>query len=118
MDSILAHACIIDLFASQETVLPDRWSHDLTDGSLSYGFGDSPNTFTWDAKAVASLAARAAGEPTSPGARSLLDTWATIRHLTVSDGLRDPDRLLFEDRDNEVTLVWEAEKVVMIVERA
>lgn len=118
MNTILAHACVIDLFAAQSAVLPDRWCHDLVDGSLTCRFGDSPNAFSWPADAVAEMAARVEGAPRTPDAQALLALWSRLERLWEAHGRPAPDRLLVDDSAAELSLVWEREKLVMVIERS
>ena len=48
MDSMIAHAHVLSLFAAEAAAIPDQWRHDRRDGSLTYRFDGSTNTFKWD----------------------------------------------------------------------
>ena len=46
----------------------------------------------------------------------LLDAWETVRSILETDALREPDRLLVDHSAGEVELVWEPEKLIVIVD--
>jgi hypothetical protein len=115
MDTIAVHAHFLDLCDGGSTQAPDRWYHDLATGSVTYRFGRSPNTFTWDAPAVASMVAKIEGEPSHERARELVDRWDAIARLLEDAGRTPPDRLLVDHETDEMTLVWEDPQRVVVV---
>jgi hypothetical protein len=116
MDSITAHASVLSLMASGAATPPDQWRHDGRDGSLTCRYDGSPNTFTWDAAAVAELAARAGDdEVLSADASQLLERWRSVELLLAADELPSPDYFSVDHAGDEFTLVWEDRKLVVVI---
>lgn len=118
MHSLDAQCLLAHLAAADGGVaFPDRWRHGR-DGSLTYGFGTSPNTFTWRAAQVADMAARwrALGvkRPASVAA------FAAAHHRLLESlrraGRADPDVICHELTAREVFAVWEDERVIVTVD--
>jgi hypothetical protein len=114
MKTIRLHAHLLDLAEQSSTTVPSCWCHDLTSGALSYRFSSSSNAYTWDADAVASMPPDIGTEPSTARARELLARWASIRDLLARTERRDPDRLLVAHDQDEMTLIWEREKLALI----
>ena len=112
---MIAHAHLLGLFADPAVASPDEWTHDLTDGSLTYRFRGSSNTFTWASEAVASIAVKGSDTARSGCAGSLLDLWEGILGTLRAGGISMPDRVVVEQR--ELTLLWDDQKLAVIVER-
>jgi hypothetical protein len=112
---MLVHARVIDLFEEQDAVVPDQWCHDLAEGSLTYRFGSSTNTFTWQADAVEAMADEIDGEPASERARELLSLWSGVRRILDEGELADPDRVYVDDLADEMMLVWHEPKLVVVI---
>jgi len=53
-------------------------------------------------------------EPSTARARELLARWASIRDLLARTERRDLDRLLVAHDHDEMTLIWEREKLALI----
>lgn len=116
MDSIIAHAHVLSLMGAEAATAPDHWRHDTRDGSLTYRYAGSSNTYTWNADAVADLAERARDcRPPSSEAGRLLERWPAVERLLAADGLAPPDYFCVDHGTDEFTLVWEEQKLVVII---
>jgi len=113
MKTIKLHAHLLDLAERDSHPAPSHWCHDLTSGALSYRFASSSNTYTWDGEAMASTP-DIDTEPSTAPARELLVRWASIRDMVALAERRDPDRLLVDHDQDEMTLIWEREKLAVV----
>jgi hypothetical protein len=114
MKTIKVHAHLLDLAEQGSTIAPSYWCHDLTSGALSYRFSSSSNAYTWDADAIASMPPDIDAEPSTTRAQELLVRWASIRDLLARTEWRNPDRLVVDHEQDEMTLMWEREKLALI----
>ncbi|MEA2170001.1 MAG: hypothetical protein QOF76_3301 [Solirubrobacteraceae bacterium] len=115
MHTIAVHANLLSLAERDDTVSPGRWFHDLADGSLTYQFSGSPNTFTWQAPAIASMARTLDAESLTPKARELLERWEAVCTMLDQAERVDPDRVLVDHEADEMTLIWDDPKRVLVV---
>lgn len=115
MRTIAAHAHVLALTERDGGTPPDQWCHDLTDGSLSWRFSSGANTYTWDAVAIEAFPVEQDGEFASARARELLERWGAIRAMLDHLDRGDPDRLYVDHIKDEMTLVWEASKLIVVI---
>lgn len=115
MKTIAVHAHVLDILDAQGSTPPPHWCHDLSTGALSFHFTDSTTTYTWSADDIASWHRDGDPGPSSPRARVLLTRWGRVRDLLDKLDRRHPDQLLVDDDEQEFTLLWEEEKLAVII---
>lgn len=116
MDSIKAHAHVLGLLEGRLPKLPEQWTHDLATGALSYRFDQGPNTFTWDAGAIARMPLDLDAEPPTEAGRRLLDRWARVREMLNGLDRPGPDKVMIDHGTDEMTLLWQQEKLAVVIE--
>jgi len=111
--------CLFVRLADQEdTDLPDSFVHGR-DGSLTFGFALTRNTYTWEAVAVREMAERWRSLATHVPPR-IADHVAAHRRfvaLLAGDAMDPPDAVVHDLATGEVRACWEEEKVVVVVEQ-
>lgn len=115
MDTITIHAQILALADQGGAVPPSNWCHDLVEGSLSCRLPGSDNTFTWDAEAIAAMSDRDDCGHDSAAAKELLARWAAVSAVLESADRPLPTKVLVDHDSDEMTLLWETEKLAVIV---
>ncbi|HYF28609.1 MAG TPA: hypothetical protein VD931_22910 [Baekduia sp.] len=113
MQTMTVHAHFLTLAEQGGVTPPNQWRHDLVDGSLSFRYAGSPNSFAWDAEAIASMTGIDDDEP-SAAARELLVRWEAVEGLLARTGRRPTVVLVDHDAD-ELTLCWNDEKLAVII---
>ncbi len=111
--------CLLVQLADQEDMgIPDIFLHGR-DGSLTYGFTATRNTYTWEATAVREMAERwrslAAHVP--PRVADHVAAHRRFVALLDTDDMEPPDAVVHDLSAGEVRACWEEEKVVVIVEQ-
>ncbi len=109
--------CLLVRLADQEdTDLPDSFVHGR-DGSLTFGFALTRNTYTWEAVAVREMAERwrslAADVP--PRIADHVAAHRRFVALLAGDAMDPPDAVVHDLAAGEVRACWEEEKVVVVV---
>lgn len=103
METIDVHAALLSLAERERVVLPPLWFHDLKNGSVTYKFAGSENTFSWGAEAIASMPVEAVNVPLTERAQKLVGRW---KHEVASTGSTRPDRVVVNHDTDRMTLVW------------
>jgi len=114
MHTFAVHAQFLSLAEREDAVAPSHWRHDLNDGSLTYRFDSSQNTFTWDAPAIASMPA-GFGAPLTDRAKRLLERWDSVKDMLGSTDRPEPDFVLVDHDVDELRLIWKQEQAEVVV---
>lgn len=113
-----AQCLLVHLADQEDTDLPDVFVHGR-DGSLTFGFALTRNTYTWEAVAVREMAERwrsfAAHVP--PRIADHLAAHRRFVALLASDAMDPPDAVVHDLATGEVRACWEEEKLVVVVEQ-
>ncbi|MDQ3608511.1 MAG: hypothetical protein M3459_06385 [Actinomycetota bacterium] len=111
--------CLLVQLADQEDMgVPDIFLHGR-DGSLTYRFAATRNTYTWEATAVREMAERWRSLAAQIPPR-IADHVAAHRRfvaLLETDDMEPPDTVVHDLCAGEVRAGWKEEKVVVIVEQ-
>lgn len=117
MQTITAQNVLLALLSPEMPEVPRHWRHDLAEGSLTYAFDGSTNTFTYTAESVAQVSAQTP-DPGSipPGAEAL--SRGSLRFLETlrAADLAEPDEIWMDLHAVEATAVWRDPKVAVIIE--
>lgn len=111
--------CLLVRLADQEdTDLPDIFVHGR-DGSLTFGFALTRNTYTWEAVAVSEMAERWRSLATHVPPRIADHVAAHRRFVALLDtDVKDPPNAVVHDlATGELRACWEEGKVVVVVEQ-
>jgi hypothetical protein len=111
--------CLLVQLADQEDMdVPDIFLHGR-DGSLTYGFAATRNTYAWEATAVREMAERWRSLAAQIPPRIADHVAAHRRFLALldTDGMEPPDAVVHDLSVGEVRACWKEEKVVVIVEQ-
>ncbi len=111
--------CLLVQLADQEDMgVPDIFLHGR-DGSLTYSFAATRNTYAWEATAVREMAERwrslAAQIP--PRIADHVAAHRQFLALLDTDDMEPPDAVVHDLSAGEVRACWKEEKVVVIVEQ-
>lgn len=117
MDSLDAQCLVFGLLAEQAAVPPDRWIHDA-DGSLTWCYRGSQNTFTWTREEVARTARRWRDEGAAvPAAIArMVDAHLAMVSILEHGDVDPPDAVLHDLDTQEVAAQWVKDKRTVIVE--
>jgi hypothetical protein len=111
--------CLLVQLADQEDMgVPDIFLHGR-DGSLTYGFAATRNTYAWEATAVREMAERWRSLAAQIPPRIADHVAAHRRFLALldTDDMEPPDAVVHDLSAGEVRACWKEEKVVVIVEQ-
>lgn len=111
--------CLLVQLADQEYMgVPDIFLHGR-DGSLTYGFAATRNTYAWEATAVREMAERWRSLAAQIPPRIADHVAAHRRFLALldTDDMEPPDAVVHDLCAGEVRACWKEEKVVVIVEQ-
>jgi hypothetical protein len=112
-----AESLLVQLADGEDMGLPDIFVHGR-DGSLTYGFADTRNTYTWEAAQVREMSERwqALDAPVPP--RIADHVWAHHQFLDMLDAgdMEPPDEVVHDLTAGVVRARWDEEKVVLVVE--
>jgi hypothetical protein len=117
MDSLDAQSLLVDLF-ERESRAPDLWRHGC-DGGLACAYAGGQRTFSWGPEAVAEMAARWRSDhqgEVPEATRAFIDAHVRVMDILREGGLSPPDHLSHDFPCAQITLVWEEEKLVVVVD--
>lgn len=114
METIDVHASLLSLAEREQVVTPGLWFHDLSEGSLTYRFVGSENSFSWHADAIAAMPENAGDVPLTPTARRLVRRWK--REIAHAESTR-PDRVVVDHDADKMTLIWANPTRTQTIER-
>lgn len=118
MDSIDAQCLVVDLL-DPEGASPPQWRHPR-DGSLHYRFAGSPRSFSWPADVVADMAADWRARPDAASVPAAVarhvDVHQRVLSLLAGEQRGLPDAVVHDLDAEEVQLIWEDEKLIVIIE--
>lgn len=114
MDSLDAMCLLMELGSAGDVVPPDQWCL-LPDGSLTFRFSTSPNTFTWGQDEVAMMAARwrALERPVPAGFRRLVDGHGAFVRMLDEGDFEAPDRVFLDVPAEVLHAFWDDPKVAI-----